>query len=428
MNATPPEVTVVRLPQSRVQCDVTFDSETTAVAETRALEHFGSSVKVDGFRPGKIPTDILKQKVNADQLMERIIRELLRAHMPSVTQRCGITPLIPPHVELIEKMPLKLRIVFVEKPMATIQGLEKIHIERKAVAVDDKDIDRILESMRDQFRTTKEVDRPAKNSDQVTIDFWAEDEAKERIPELATARYRVILGSNTLLPGMENALVNCTKGQTVQASITIPMKHQLERLRGKAVMFSMTVTAVEEVNRPEITESFVKEKFQSGSVDELRKSVRSTLEKEEEKAEHMRRERLLLEEIRKSTKVDLAPELIEAEERVMVEDMRARLEQEGKSFSDWIKESGKANDEIAKEIKEQAKQRLTLRFGLEKMIELKNVSVSDEEMEKAVQEELQRFADEDREDTAKLLVKGRDEYVQLKWQKLVEKTLGASLA
>lgn len=426
---TPPSTTTVeRLAQSRVQCTVTFTEEQRARGEQRALEQLGGDVKIDGFRPGKAPADLLKQRVNPERLVEETIRTLLPETVTAIANEHKVTSIIPPRIEVTSESPLTIRITFVEKPPVRLKGVGKISVEKKSIPVEDKDVERVVQAMREEYKTTTPVERAVQPTDQVTVDFWAEAEGAERVPELTATQYAAIIGSKTLLPGMEDGMVGMQKGETKKIAITLPEKHQLERLRGKQLTLHVTVTAVEQVQVPEFTDAFVAETFKIPTVAALKAEVRATLEREEENGERLRRERTLLDEIRKATTVELAPELLEAEERVMVEDLRQRLEEQNMDFAEWVKRSGKTNEEVAKDLRERATERLTLRFGLEKLIEEKGVTVSDSDIDGAIKQQLQRFPEDQRIEAAGMFQKGEDAYLQLEWQLRVEKALAEYLA
>ncbi len=420
---TNPSTKVERLAQGRVQCSITFGEEQRAKGEASALQMLAAGVTVDGFRPGKAPLDVVRQRVNPERLLEETIRALLPETISALAAEHKITSIIPPRIEAVSENPLQVRLTFVEKPAVTLNGAEKIKVDAKPVAVDDKDVERVVAAMRDEYKTAKEVDRPAKSGDQVTVDFWAEDAEKNRIEQLTATQYQAVIGSNTLLPGMEDGMIGLTKGAAKDVTVTLPEKHQLEALRGKSLTFHITASKVEELSAPELNDAFAQEKFQLATLQALKDEVRSTLEREEATGERVRREREVLDALRKATTVDLAPELLEAEERVMLEDLRQRLEEQGLDFAEWVKRSGKTNEEIAKDLRERATERLTLRFGLEKLIEQKNVAVSEQEMDAAIRQQLQRFPEDQRIDAASLFQKGEDGYVQLEWQTKVEKAL-----
>jgi len=261
----------------------------------------------------------------------------------------------------------------------------------------------------------------------MTMNFWGEDMAGQEIEGTRTEGHQVVLGSKTLLPGFEEELVGIKKGDKKTFTLSFPEKYHAEHLQGKPVNFHVTVTKVEEVHLPELTDAFVKEHLGAESAEAFRKQVQESMRSQEENVERKRREEALLEKIQEATDVDLAPELIEEESRGMFEELVNQLQRQQISFEDWLKQSGKNPEEIQKEMTERGEKRLRLRLGMQKLIEEKEIDISDDEMTHIVQEFLTPAPEEQRKELEKAYKKGQQAYEQLRWQKKVERAMEAML-
>ncbi len=418
---------VKRLPQGKIECTVTFTEAEVGPAEKQALEHLGADVKLEGFRPGKAPADLVRSKIDASALMEETIRNLLPQTFERLVKDNEIKTIAPPKIEVVSQLPLKIKIIFIEKPEVKIKGMNKIKIEKKEPKVDEKDMQQMIDYILKKHQQTKEVDRAAKEGDQVTMDFWGEDEAKKEIPEIRATDYKVIIGSKTLLPGFEDNLKDMKKGDEKAFVLTFPGKYQAEQLRNKNVTFHVTLKCVEEVSTPELTDEFAKKELQAESEADFRKKVKEGMQKQEEGVERKRRENLLMEELRKATVVDLAPELIDDEARALVEELGQQLAQQNLTMDQWIEQSGKKPEEIEKEMRDRGEKRLTLRLGVQQLIDEKGMDISDEEMGKIVDELLAPLPESERLKVNPAYEKGQQAYEQLKWQKKVEKIIDSFL-
>ena len=419
---------VKKLSQGRVECTVTFTEAEVGPAEKQALEHLGADVKLEGFRPGKAPADLVRSKVDAGALMEETIRNLLPQTFERLVKDNDIKTIAPPKIEVVSQLPLKVKIIFVEKPEVKIKGMNKIKIEKKESKVDEKDIQQMIDYILKKHQQTKEVDRAAGEGDQVTMDFWGESEDKKEIPEIRATDYKVIIGSKTLLPGFEDNLNGMKKGNEKAFELTFPEKYQAEHLQGKPVTFHVTIKSIEEVTLPKLTDEFVKKELQAESEDDFRKKVKEGMQKQEEEVERKRRENLLMEELRKATIVDLAPELIEDEAHALIEELGQQLSQQNLTMAQWIEKSGKKTEEIEKEMRDRGEKRLTLRLGIQKIMEEKEIDVSDEEMAGIVGELLAPLPESERSKVNPAYEKGQQAYEQLKWQKKVEKIIDSFLS
>jgi len=419
--------TVKRLSAGRIECMVTFTNDQFRPAEELAVRQLGETVKVEGFRPGKAPADILREKVSPEHVFEQAIHNLLPTTFESLMKEHDIQPIVHPKVEVESRDPLTIKITFVEKPEVKLKGVDKIKVDAKKPEVDEKEVQKMIDYIMQKHQRSAEVDREAKEGDRISMDFWAKDGDGNEIEGIRTTGHQVVIGSKTLIPGFEDELKGLKKDSQKEFQITFPEKYHAEHLQGKPVTFHVTVRKVEELSMPELTDEFAQKELQAQSVDEFKKMIHDSMAAQESQIEQQRRESALMEEIRKATTVELAPELIEAEERELLQDLKKQLDRQGMEIETWLAQTGKKADEIQKDMKEQAEKRITLRLGMQKLIEEKGTEVTDEEMTHVVQELLAPLAAEERQKVESAYRKGQRAYEQLRWQKKVEKTLDEML-
>lgn len=424
---TPTPSTIKRLSAGRSECTLTFAPEQTAVAEEYALRTLGKEVSLDGFRPGMAPLELLKEKISADRVFEEMIHHLLGAQLPEILKEHQLQPIIPPKVEAISREPMTVKVTFVEKPPVKIKS-GKISVEKKEPKVEQKDIDRMMDYVLGQHRTITAVDRPVAEKDRVTLDLYGEDAEGKEIEGTRLEGRPVVIGSKELIPGFEDALIGLKTGEQKSFTLTFPATYQAEELRNKPVTFHATIRAVEEVKMPDLTDAFAQEHFQAPTAAEFKTRVEQSMEEQEEQIEQRRREQELLERIRKETTVELAPELVEEEERQLISELSDRLEQQKMTFEDWLKQTNQKPEDVRKEFQERARQRLTVRFGIEQLLEEHEVAIPDEEMATAVEQFLAPLGPVERKEAEQQYRPGRNAYEQFRWQRRVEKLMQKLLA
>jgi trigger factor len=265
------------------------------------------------------------------------------------------------------------------------------------------------------------VDRKAKQGDQVTLDFHGTDGEGKEVAGTRTKGYDVVIGSKTLLPGFEDALVSLGKGEQKSFTLTFPDNYHAEHLRKKPVTFHVTVTKIEEVDLPAFDDAFAKEHGLGATAEEAKKRIGDSMRQEEEMVEQQRRERLLFDAIRKATKVELAPELLDQTQQNLLQELQQQLQRQGITIEEWMKKREKKPEEILKEMHEQAEGRLMLRFGVEKLLEELKIEVTDDEVRKIVAEIRSQEKPEDALKDAGRYAPGSEDFEQLRWQKKVEK-------
>jgi len=419
---------VKREKNGRIECTIEFPPEKVASAEEKALAALSAAVKIPGFRPGKAPREALLEKVGGDRLLEETVRVLLPESVESLVKEHAIKTIIAPKVGIKKRDPLTIDIVFVEQPKVTMKGIEKISIDKKEPQVSDSDVEKMIHYIVEKHEKAQEVDRPAKERDRVTLDFWGADAEGKEIAPIRTQNHSVVLGSKNLIPGFEDALTGMKKGEEKSFTLTFPQKYHAKELEGKPVTFHATVTKIEEVTLPELTDAFVKEHLGAESAAELRTRVRESMLTQEQRLVRQRREQHLLDAIRKATQVDLAPELVREEEEALLEDLEAELKRQNTTVGDWMKSTGKDPKEMEKELEERAKGRLALRLGIRELIQVKNIAVTEEEMQATVADLLAPLPPKERSEVEPAYRKGERAYDQLEWQKKVEKLFEQMLA
>ena len=421
------KLSIERLPGPRVTCTISFSDEEVHPMEERALRTLGSAAKLKGFRPGKVPLDMLRANVDPGKLFEETVRQLLPPTIEKLMSEHGLKPIIPPKVEAVSRSPLTLNLTFVEKPDVSLKGVEKIKIEKRTPKVDDGDVEKMVNFVLSKHRKISPIDRAAAEGDQITLDFRGETNDGEEIPEIKEEGYEVIIGSRTLLPGFEDELKGLKKSDGKTFTLTFPKKHDAEHLRGKPVTFHVTVTQVAQVEQPALTDAFAKEQLGAPSAEAFRTQMKQSMVEQELHILRRRREEELFDAIRKATVVELAPELVEEETRAIVQEIDERLQQQGKTFEDWLKQQTKKPEEVRKDFAEQAQKRLQLRLGMQRIVEERNVDISNEEMQQAIDQLFTRLPEKDREQLRQAYAQGRRAYEQLKWQKKVERVIDSFL-
>lgn len=420
--------TIERGKSGRSTVTVTVPADVAAQSARQALEKLGSQVNVKGFRPGKAPESVVREKIDPERLFEETVRLALRVTLPGVLREHSLAPIIPPRVETVSREPLTLAISFVERPPVTVKNPGKLAPAKKETAVDPKDVERVVQSALAEHRSYANVDRPAKTGDRVTVGFSAVGPDGAAIAGLSAQGERIVLGESRLLPGFEDALVGVGPGQTKTFVLTLPEKFQLEALRGKQATFTATVQTVDEVSTPVFDDAFAKAHLHQPTAQAFRDMVASTIKEQEAQFERMARERTLLDAIRDATQAELPDELVDQELRQLVEEWAVRLEQQGRSVEDALKAQGKTAKQVEEELRAEAVNRWKLRLGIAKLIEDRKIEITHDEERAAVDAFLANLPDEDRDEAAKRIA-GKDSlYDEVRWRATVDKLIAELLA
>ncbi|RCL25980.1 trigger factor [Pseudomonas sp. AFG_SD02_1510_Pfu_092] len=249
----------------------------------KRLQQTAKRAKVAGFRPGKVPMSVIRQRFEADARQEAF-GDLVQASFYEAIVEQKLNPAGAPAVEpkSFEKgKDLEFVAIFEVFPEFTVGGLESISVERLSAEVADADLDNMLEVLRKQNTRFEAVERAAQNDDQVNIDFVGKVDGEVFAGGSAKGT-QLVLGSGRMIPGFEDGLVGAKAGEERVVNVTFPEDYQNLDLAGKAAEFTITVNSVSAPVLPELNEEFfaqfgIKETTLEGFRTEVRKNMEREL-------------------------------------------------------------------------------------------------------------------------------------------------------
>lgn len=246
------------------------------------LKSMVKRVRLDGFRPGKVPFSVVKSRYS-DSVRQEVIGEVLENTFrdASVQQNLRVAGL--PQIEL-QALAIGQPLVYVANfdvyPEFTVADVAGLEVKRPVAEVQDADIDNMLNTIRKQQREWKDVERAAQQGDLIRIDFAGSLDG-EAFAGGTAQDYPVELGAGRMLPEFEAALMGMSAGETKTADVTFPEDYQAENLKGKTAQFKLTVHKVQEESLPEINEAFIKQfGIEDGNLDAFRAEVKKNMTRE----------------------------------------------------------------------------------------------------------------------------------------------------
>ncbi len=264
-------VLTITVPAARV--DEKVNAEVAATAK---------KAQIDGFRKGKVPISVIKKRYGQGIRMDAV-EQIMRDSYVEAIQKESIQPAGMPSIEpknITEGADLEFVVKVEVYPEITLGDNTTIKVDRVVSDVTDADVDTMLETLRKQNAEWSAVERASADGDQVTIDFvgYLGDEAFEGG---AAEGHKLVLGSNTMIPGFETGIVGAKTGEERTISVTFPDDYQADNLKGKEASFKITVSEVAEQILPELDDAFVaKFGLEDATIDALRAEVRKNMERE----------------------------------------------------------------------------------------------------------------------------------------------------
>ena len=263
----------VELPVERIEKEV--DSR---------LKSVGKTAKIKGFRPGKVPAKVVKQRYGK-QIRQEVLADLMQKSYTDAVVQENLNPAGAPQIEPSDDDDGKSFVYTATievMPDVKLKDLDKISLVKPDVTIGDKDLDDMIDKLRQQKATWAEVNRASKQGDRVICDFSGELKGK-KITGGQGSNVPVVLGEGQMLPDFENGLTGVKAGDKKTFKVVFPKDYHDDDLKGKTVDFSVTTNSVEETVLPPVDDALA-EMFnvEEGGIERFRKDVRENMEREAE--------------------------------------------------------------------------------------------------------------------------------------------------
>jgi trigger factor len=286
------------------------------------LKRLSRTARLKGFRPGKAPIAIVRKQFG-EQVHADVVSELMRSSLAEAVSQEHLKPATGPRIEPIALAPgadLKYAAVFEVMPEVKIAPLDGIALERPTASVADSDIDAMIESMRRQRPVFTGVERPARSTDRVVIDYDGRIDGQPfEGGEGRDAAF--VLGSGRLLSELDAAVTGASAGETRGATVRYPEAHANKALAGRTAEFTVRVKKVEEQSLPAVDEEFCRAfGVEDGGIEALRAEVRKSMEHELGEVVRNRLRSQVMDALYRDNPIEVPRALVaEAVERLQVE-------------------------------------------------------------------------------------------------------------
>ncbi|MDF2041584.1 MULTISPECIES: trigger factor [unclassified Pantoea] len=297
----------------RITITVAADSIESAVK--KELVDVARKVRIDGFRKGKVPMNIVAQRYGAsvrqDVLGELMTRNFVDAIIKEKINPAGAPNYVPG--EYKEGQDFTYSVEFEVYPEVELKGLENIEVEKPVVEVTDADVDTMLDTLRKQQANWIESDAAAGPEDRATIDFNGSVDGEEFEGGKATD-FVLAMGQGRMIPGFEEGVVGHKAGETFTIDVKFPDDYHAETLKGKDAKFEIVLKKVETRELPELTEEFIKRfGVEDGSVAGLRTEVRKNMDRELKGAIRNRIKTQAIDGLVEANEIDVPAALVDSE-------------------------------------------------------------------------------------------------------------------
>jgi trigger factor len=310
----------VEIPEDRIASEV----------QSR-LQRLCKTARMDGFRPGRVPFSVINRRFGP-QVRQEVVGDVVRRSFTEAVAQQNLRPAGAPVIDPLEADPgngLKYTATFEVMPELGLAPFTELELERRVCKIEESDIDAMIERLRRQHRHWHGVERPAQSGDRITIDF--EGRVGGAPFQGGSARdFHVEIGSQTLLPGFEDALIGAEAGTERAFDLTVPAEYRNRDLAGKPVTFTVKVQTVEEPHLPDVDEAFCAELgVAEGGLARFREEVKKNLERERDQALRRELRARVLDALAKANQVELPKVMVDNEAARLLHELKHRMARRG---------------------------------------------------------------------------------------------------
>lgn len=384
-----------KLSETKTQLVITLNAADLAPIQQKTIARLAKKVKTAGFRPGKVPAEVAAKQLDKNYVHQQALEEAVNETAIKAIDAEKIMPLDKPKVEVTKYVPgqeLEYTAEIEVVPAVLLGDYKKLKAKKGQISINDKDIDEVIERLQVSMAVKADVDRPAKNGDEVVIDFEGIDKDGKEVPGASGKDYPITLGSNTFIPGFEEGLVGKKAGEVLELPLTFPKDYHHKPLAGVLVTFTVTIKSVKGVEKPSLDDEFAAKAGPFKTLAALKADVTRELTDQKEREAVDKMKDALVEQLVKGSHVP-APEVLVSDQIASIErDFTQNLMYRGMTLDQYLEQQGTTKESWQNSVlRDQAVRRVQVGLVLAELSKAEGIEVSREELEQRLQEMVQRY-------------------------------------
>lgn len=378
------------LEKSQVEIKVELSNEEFSPFIEKGAKHLSEQVKIEGFRPGKVPYEVLKQKVGEISILEEAAHIAIRKNIDKIfeEQLKGRQPVGQPQIEITKlapNNPLEYKMIISLLPIVTLGEYKDLKIKKEQAAVNDEDINKTLEEIREMRAKEVETNEGAKTGDKVIINLHLSLD-KVPVEDGHAHDMSLIVGKEYLVPGFDEKIIGIKKEEKREFKLNYPKNYHLNTLAGKLVEVSVDAKKVFKRELPELNDDLAKS-MQFKDLAELKEVIRNNILADRERQAEVKAEIKMLEAIADKAKFgDIAETLLESESDNMLAELERNIVGQGGNFEDYLKHLKKTKAELRLDMLPNAVKRIKTALVIREVGIKEKVNISREEIDKKLEE------------------------------------------
>ena len=382
------KATFISKENNDVKFSMDFTAEEFDKAVVNAYQETKDQFMIDGFRKGKAPRSIIEKHYGEGIFFEDAINNLFQGAYPFAIKELDLEPINSPSAEFSEigkGKPLTITITVPVYPVIEVKDYKGVEVEQVIGTVSDKDVQRELDSMQQRNARVVSVDRTVHMGDTVILDyagFVGDDQFEGGTAE----NQELKIGSGMFIPGFEEQLVGAEKEKAADVKVTFPEEYHAPDLAGKEAVFHCMIHEIKEEQLPELDDEFAKDVSEFDTLDELKKSIEEKLQKYADAQSESDAKDAIIEKVFEANRFDVPEIMVEDELDRMLQEIDQQLRAQGLGLEQYLKFVQKDMADFRNEMREEASKKVETRVMLMSIVGAEEITVSDEELEKELED------------------------------------------
>ncbi len=383
------------LPKSQLELTVEITEAEYQPFLIKASSVISREKNIPGFRAGKAPYDVVKQHFSETAILEAALDDILKHFYFEIITKENLEPISFPKIDILKMAagnPLEIKITISLLPEIKLADIEKISIKKEEVKIDADEIKRAIETLRENQATEALVEREAKNTDKVEVDFKVSVDGVV-IEGGNETNYPLILGKGQMIPGFEDNIIGHKKNDELKFNLKFPKDYH-KNLAGKEAEFEVKLNSVYERVLPEANDEWAKTFFKLDTLKELEEKLRESYQQEKQREIDQKTELDLMDKIIEGSDIkEWSQDVIKEETKKILEEFKQNMTYQGMQFDDYLKHSGKTLEELEKELEPQAIKRLNSSIIIREIIKSQDIKADKEEIDHEIGHLLETYGD-----------------------------------
>ena len=365
------------------QLSVELDEDDLKKYLDKAGREVSQSLKIDGFRTGKAPKELVQKYADQVKISEIAIEDALRGSFSSISEEKNLDIINTSDLKVEENSPGKLRysLQLAVYPEINLPDLSSAKVKKTSISVSGEELETALGTLRASRAQASQKDGTTELGDRVEIDFEVTSEGKV-IEGGVSKNHPLVLGKGNFIPGFEEQLIGMGKGEEKTFSLAVPADYYEKSVAGKKLDFKVKINLVQKVKLPELDDNFAKSLGNFKTVQALRESVENGLKQEKEAKQKQRIRVEILERLTKESKIKPSKFLVERQLDNMVADFDEHLHGQGMELGLYLAHVKKTQDELRKDWQAEAEKQVDMSLILHKIAKENDILATSEEIDK----------------------------------------------